>query len=160
MTRPRHDMSGGQAAGLEHLDPVSLAAALGKLPPTHALVTAARVGTEVADARAEYQAAVRDAGKDVAAAAERGLRGWDNGRGWVNSRVPHDEVARRRAEPGTVPAPAQVDAELAAAFAVAGAACAAAVAVGDGDEDEAGDDEPGDRAGDVSSAADVDTDEP
>jgi hypothetical protein len=127
------DTTGGQADALEHLDPVSLAAAISKLPPNHALVAAARVGAEVADARWEHREAVREASKDVADAAAKPLREWDNGRGWANSRIPHDELERRRAE-----IPQQ---RSRAACGAARAACAAATQQedDDGDDSEEGD---------------------
>jgi len=141
MTRPRMDMSGGQADAIEHLDPVSLAEAISKLPPNHALVAAARVGAEVADARWERREAIREASKDVAAAAAKPLREWDNGRGWANSHIPHDELARRRAE-----IPEQrtrsVDDDLDAACGAARAACAAAT---QDEDDDGGDAEEGDQ---------------
>jgi hypothetical protein len=140
------DTTGGQADALEHLDPVSLAAAISKLPPNNALVAAARVGVEVADARWERREAVRQASKDVAAAASKTLREWDNGRGWANSRIPHDELERRRVE---IPQQRSrvADEDLDAACDAARAACAAATQQQDDDGDDAEEgDQPPDRA--------------
>jgi hypothetical protein len=147
MTRPRMDVPGGQGDALEHVDPVSLAVAISKLPPNHALVAAARTGAEVADARWERREAERQASKDVAAAAQKTL-----GRGWADRRVPRDEIERRRAE---VPAQRRepVDADLEAAFRSARAACAAATHEQQPDED---DDQEGDQGGEHTRSADRD----
>jgi hypothetical protein len=52
---------------LDAIDPVELAAALSQLPPTHALVAAARAAADVADSRREHQLEQRAAAKNVAA---------------------------------------------------------------------------------------------
>ena len=123
MTRPRRDPIGGQADALQHLDrlvdPVSLAVAISKLPPTSALVAAARSGAEIAEARWERREQLRQAGKDIAAGLDPSWRRW------ADNYLPYEELERRRAE---LPPPrrSEPDPELAAAFAVAAAACQAA----------------------------------
>ena len=56
------------ALDLDAIDPVELAAALSRRPPTDALVAAARAAVDVSDARWERDHAMAEAGTDVAAA--------------------------------------------------------------------------------------------
>ncbi len=56
------------------VDPVVLAAVLGRAQPSAPLLVAARVGVEVADLRHAHWTALRDASKDISVAyAEAGL---------------------------------------------------------------------------------------
>lgn len=71
------------------LDPVTLAVALSLLPGAHPLLTAARVGVEVAELRREYRCQMQEASHDVA-----GHPIW---RGYSARRVSHAELMRRRA---------------------------------------------------------------
>lgn len=75
----------------DDLDPVLLAVTLSLLPAGHPLLAAARAGLEVHELRRARRRALRDASHDIASAWPRDL-----GHRWV----PHDEIARRRAEPG------------------------------------------------------------
>lgn len=59
---------------VDDLDPVELGVALSKLPPTHALVAAARAAVDVAELRAEQQRDDAEASKDMSRAwAEAGI---------------------------------------------------------------------------------------
>ena len=73
------------------LDGVSLAVLLSVLPVDHELVAAARVGVVVADLRREQQAAMVAASHAVA-----GSMDW---RRYVDERVTHDDLLRRRYPP-------------------------------------------------------------
>lgn len=138
--KQRRDVEPRRPASVLDLDPVRVAAELSQLPPNHAHVVAAKTAAEVSELRHDHKVALRDAAKDVA-----GDRVWQ---GYAARHLPHEEVVRRRAEPGPLPRPR----EAAEAVAEAHRACRDAV---DARQEEA-------RAGELNrwaaDRADVDVD--
>lgn len=68
-----------------------LGALLSRLPYAHPLAVAARAGLEVGALRRQHQRAHRDVSHAIAGGVPRG---------WAERHVPHDEIQRRRAQPG------------------------------------------------------------
>jgi hypothetical protein len=66
-------------------------AVLAETAPDADLLIAVRLALEVADARRAHRGAVREASLDVAG-------GWP--RGYADRWVPHEEITRRRTQPG------------------------------------------------------------
>jgi hypothetical protein len=87
------------ALDLEEISPVAFGVALVTLAehqPNHALIVAARIAVEQIDLRCDRRAALREVSRDICAAAD-----W---RRIANQHVTHEELQRRRAQPGPLAA--------------------------------------------------------
>lgn len=80
---------------LDDIDPIELAEALSRRPPTDALVAAARAAVDVSDARWERDHAMAEAGSDVAAARPQTDR---DARQMYDARAETDGPGSRSAE--------------------------------------------------------------
>lgn len=98
---------------LEKVDPVELAEALSKLPPTHQLVAAARAAVDVSDARWDRDHAMAEASRDVASGWSADGGATDAQRMWAGRAEvdgPDSRAAEKSAElsrPPTRDEPAQ-----------------------------------------------------